>query len=353
MFGVRARERGWDWLPSCPGARGGCERTNSEHHLPEGRDLKPDRLTDMRLVFAGTPSITVPFLNALAESRHELVAVVTRPDAAQGRSKRLVPSPAAQWAQDHAIPVLKPSHPRDPDFIDALRDLAPDCCPVVAYGALLPRTVLAVPPHGWVNVHFSLLPRWRGAAPVQRAIMAGDAESGITIFEVTYELDSGPVYSRWSEPLRPDDTSGVVLDRYAQRGADLLVDVMDCIAAGTCTPQAQPDEGVTLAAKLTSPEVQLDWTQPAAVLDRVIRGANPSPMAWTSWLGQRFRVCLARPTNTATLTPRELRIERARVCVGTGAGDLELVTVQPVGRNPMPAIDWARGVRQLDPRFDL
>ena len=297
----------------------------------------------MRIVFAGTPEVALPSLEALAASRHDLVAVLTRPDAPQGRSRRPVPSPVAAWASEQGIETLKPTSPRDPAFVDRLRELGPDCCPVVAYGALIPSDVLAMPPHGWVNVHFSLLPAWRGAAPVQRAILAGDEQTGISIFDIVPALDAGPVYLREPSPLA-HETSDEVLRRLAVRGAELLVGVLDAIEDGTATATPQPEHGVTLAPKLTVADARIDWTAPALTIDRQIRACNPNPVAWTTHRGQRLKVWLGRAQAGTVLAPGVLDVGRRGVNVGTGRGVLELLTVQPAGKRPMEAAAWGRGV---------
>lgn len=298
----------------------------------------------MRIVFAGTPEVALPTLEALAASRHELVAVVTRPDARQGRSKRLVPSPVAAWAAERGIEVLKPASPREPEFAARLRELAPDCCPVVAYGALIPADVLAIPQHGWVNVHFSLLPAWRGAAPVQRGILAGDDETGITIFDLVPALDAGDVYLREPSPLGDAETSGDVLTRLADRGAQLLVEVLDAIEAGAAVSTPQADAGITLAPKLTVADARIDWTRAAVEIDRLIRACNPNPVAWTTHRGDRFKVWLGRAQAGTVLAPGAIDVDRRSVHVGTGRGVLELLQVQPAGKRPMAAADWGRGL---------
>lgn len=298
----------------------------------------------MRLVFAGTPEVALPTLEALATSRHELLGVVTRPDAARGRSKRLVPSPVAAWADERGIETLKPVSPREPGFAARLRELSPDCCPVVAYGALIPADVLAIPPHGWVNVHFSLLPAWRGAAPVQRGILAGDAETGISIFDLVPALDAGDVYLQEPSPFADGETSGQVLARLADRGARLLVEVLDAIEAGTAVATPQPGAGITLAPKLTVADARIDWARPAIEIDRLIRACNPGPVAWTTYRGDRFKVWLGRARAGTVLAPGVIDAGRHTVNVGTGRGVLELLQVQPAGKRPMAAADWARGL---------
>lgn len=303
----------------------------------------------MRLVFAGTPAVALPTLDAVAASGHELAAVVTRPDAARGRSRRPVPSEVARWADARGVRVLKPEHPRDPGFIAALADIAPDACPVVAYGALIPLRALDVPRYGWINLHFSLLPRWRGAAPVQRAIMAGDRETGATTFRLVPELDAGPVFGTLRRDLDGSETAGELLAALAADGARLMMTTLDALATSVPTPQDAA--GVTLAPKITVAEAELDWTRPAEELDRLIRGCSPAPMAWTELDGVRVRIAYARPTGETGLAPGALRVEKRRVLAGTGTTALELVRVHPHGRTQMPAADWGRGLREPAARF--
>ncbi|GAA2405884.1 methionyl-tRNA formyltransferase [Streptomyces glaucosporus] len=301
----------------------------------------------MRLVFAGTPEVAVPALDALiASERHEVVAVVTRPDAPAGRGRRMVASPVAQRAEDAGIEVLKPARPRDEDFLVRLREIAPDCCPVVAYGALLPRAALDIPSRGWVNLHFSLLPAWRGAAPVQHAIMAGDEVTGASTFLIEEGLDSGPVYGVVTEEIRSTDTSGDLLTRLAFAGAGLLAATMDGIEDGTLRAVPQPEEGVSLAPKITVEDARVDWSAPALRVDRVVRGCSPAPGAWTVFRGERLKLRQVTPAPDRTdLAPGELAVGRNTVHAGTGSHAVELLWVQPQGRKPMSAADWARGVR--------
>src|SRR3954447_3494370 len=217
----------------------------------------------MRLVFAGTPEVALPALDALAASRHELVAVVTRPDAPAGRGRRLVRSPVGAWADAHGIEVLTPARPREPEFLDRLREIGPDCVPVVAYGALVPPVALDIPRYGWVNLHFSLLPAWRGAAPVQHAVLHGDELTGASVFLLEEGLDTGPVFGTLTEPIGARDTSGDLLGRLAESGAQLLVRVLDAIAAGEAAGVPQPHEGVSLAPKLTADDAAVRWSDPA------------------------------------------------------------------------------------------
>ncbi|MGJ7442119.1 methionyl-tRNA formyltransferase [Aquipuribacter sp. MA13-6] len=308
----------------------------------------------MRLVLAGTPEVAVPSLAALVASRHDVVGVVTRPDAAAGRGRRSRPSPVRVLAESHGIPVLAPRHPRDPEFVAALTDLRPDCVPVVAYGALVPRAALDVPTHGWVNLHFSLLPAWRGAAPVQHAIMAGDDISGVTVFRLDEGMDTGPVLATMTERLRPDDTSGDVLDRLATAGAQLLVQVMDALEDGAVEPVPQPADGASLAPKIGVPDARVDLTLPAVAVDRLVRGCTPSPGAWTTLDGRRLKLGPVSPVGPGDersdapaepLGPGQVRVAGADVLVGTATVPVRLSTVQPEGKRPMPAGDWARGAR--------
>ncbi|MFF8954906.1 methionyl-tRNA formyltransferase [Streptomyces sp. NPDC014894] len=301
----------------------------------------------MKLVFAGTPEVAVPALDALiASDRHEVAAVVTRPDAPAGRGRKLVASPVAQRAEEAGIEVLKPARPRDEDFLARLREIAPDCCPVVAYGALLPRVALDVPARGWVNLHFSLLPAWRGAAPVQHAVLAGDEMTGAATFLIEEGLDSGPVYGVITERVRPTDTSGDLLTRLAFAGAGLLAATMDGIEDGALTAVPQPAEGVSLAPKLTVDDARVDWRAPALRVDRVVRGCTPAPGAWTEFRGERLKlVSVGLVADRAGLAPGELAAGKNDVHVGTGSHAVELLWVQPQGKKPMRAADWARGVR--------
>lgn len=294
----------------------------------------------MRLVFAGTPEAAVPALDALVASSHEVLAVMTRPDAPAGRGRRLTPSPVAQRAEELGLEVLKPEHPRDPDFQARLRALEPDLCPVVAYGALLPQSALDIPTNGWINLHFSLLPRWRGAAPVQRAIIAGDEEIGTACFQIVKALDAGDVYRMESMPM-PDATAGELLAALAESGAAQLVEAVDAVAAGE-RPTPQPDEGVTVAPKITVEEARLDFSAAATTLRNLVMGCSPDPGAWCELDGQRFKIYRAAVADPLDLAPGALEATKRQVFVGTGEGTLELLEVQAPGKRRMPAIDWAR-----------
>jgi methionyl-tRNA formyltransferase len=301
----------------------------------------------MRIVFAGTPEAAVPSLDALLASRHEVVAVVTRPDAPSGRGKRLSASPVAQRAAGLGVEVLKPARAKDPDFVARLTELAPDCCPVVAYGALLPQLLLDIPPHGWINLHFSLLPAWRGAAPVQHAILAGDPVTGATTFRIVLELDAGPTFATVTEQIRPNDTTGDLLARLAVSGSGLLVETLNAIETGA-QPTPQPAADVTYARKMNVEDAQIHWTEPADVIDRLIRACTPAPGAWTTFGGERFKISSARVAGHI-LPAGQLEITKRSVQVGTATRTLELGLVQAQGKKPMPAADWARGVTLDEP----
>ena len=320
----------------------------------------------MRLVFAGTPETAVPALDALLASRHEVAAVVTRPDAPAGRGRKVGASPVAQRAAAAGLEVLTPDRPRDPEFLARLREIGPDCCPVAAYGALLPQAALDIPPHGWVNLHFSILPAWRGAAPVQHAILHGDDVTGASTFLIVKELDAGPVYGVLTEPVRPADTTGTLLDRLSHSGADLLVATLDGIEDGTVKAVPQPAEGVSFAPKITPADARVDWKLPAHMVDRQVRACTPDPGAWTELDGIRLKlgpVALdlvdsadrggsggsggsAAPPD---LAPGELQAVRNAVLVGTGSRPVLLGDVQAPGKRRMTAPEWARGLRSGGP----
>ncbi|NYI47561.1 methionyl-tRNA formyltransferase [Nocardioides aromaticivorans] len=300
----------------------------------------------MRVVFAGTPEVAVPALDAIAASPHELVGVVTRPDAPAGRGRKLTPSPVAQRAEELGIPVLKPVHPRDPDFQEALKALEPDCCPVVAYGALIPRSALDIPRHGWVNLHFSILPAWRGAAPVQHSIWAGDEFTGATTFRIVEALDAGPTFGVMTERIRPTDTAGDLLARLAEGGSSLLVATLDGIADGALEAREQPAEGVSLAPKISVDDARVDWTESAVAVDRRIRACTPGPGAWTTLDDERVKLgAVTIEEGVGDLAPGAIRVGKNHVLVGTGTDAVRLGEVKAFGKKQMGAADWARGVR--------
>ncbi|MBO0830266.1 MAG: methionyl-tRNA formyltransferase [Streptosporangiales bacterium] len=301
----------------------------------------------MRLVFAGTPDVALPALDALLASRHEVVAVLTRPDAPSGRGRRVEAGPVARRAEQAGVEVLKPARVGEPAVLARLEQLAPDCCPVVAYGALLPPAVLAVPAHGWVNLHFSLLPAWRGAAPVNHAIRAGDDVTGASVFRIVEELDAGPVFGTLTEAVRAGDTAGDLLRRLAESGAKLLAATLDGIEDGTVHAVPQPPDGVSYAPKLSPADAEVRWDHPALAVDREVRSVTPAPGAWTWFRGERLKLGPVAVADAAALPPGELRVHRGGVLVGTASEPVRLGEVQPQGRRRMAAADWARGVREL------
>lgn len=302
----------------------------------------------MRLVFAGTPEAAVPSLRALLGSAHEVSAVLTRPDAPAGRGRGMRPSPVRQAAQDADLEVLTPQTARDPALHERLAVLAPEACAVVAYGGLIPPALLALPRRGWVNLHFSLLPAWRGAAPVQHAIIAGDEVTGATTFLLERGLDTGPVLGTLTEAVRSDDTAGSLLQRLATAGASLLVASLDGLESGVIEPRPQPAEGISLAPKLSVADARVNWSRPGYAVDRLVRGCTPAPGAWTTFRGVRVKllpVRLATAERDAPLTGGELLVQRDAVLVGTVDGAVQLGQVQPQGKKAMAATAWVRGVR--------
>lgn len=300
----------------------------------------------MRVLFAGTPAVAVPSLNALVEAGFDVVGVLTRPDAPLGRKRVLTPSPVAARAQELGLPVIRAAR-IDDDAVAAIRALNADVAAIVAYGGLIPERALGIPKHGWINLHFSLLPAWRGAAPVQHAVINGDDVTGASTFLLEKGLDTGPVYGTLTETVHPDDTSGELLERLSHSGAVLLAQTLAAIDSGTAS--AVPQSGdVTLAPKLSIDDARISWQQPALAIRRRINGVTPEPGAWTTWEGQRFKIGAAvlRPEVT-DLAPGQVRFTggaQAAAVVGTGSAGLELVQVQPAGKKMMPGADWARGL---------
>lgn len=310
----------------------------------------------MRLVFAGTPQVAVPTLQALlASDRHDVVAVVTRPDRPAGRGRQLATSAVKDVAHAAGIAVLQPQRPGEPEFLDALRKLRPECCPVVAYGALVPLAALEIPVHGWVNLHFSLLPAWRGAAPVQHAVLAGDEVTGATTFLLEEGLDTGPVYGVVTTEIGARETAGDVLGRLADVGADLMLATLDGIESRTLTPRPQPDDGASFAPKLTVDDARVRWSDPALRVDRVVRACTPAPGPWTTYDGRRVKLGLVDIVHDdgGDDAPGAVRVSGGDVLVGTGSTPVRLGQLQPEGRAQMPAADWLRGVRTAGPmRFE-
>jgi len=299
----------------------------------------------MRLVFVGTPAPAVPSLRRLAASTHDIVAVVTRRDAPLGRKRVLTPSPVAAAAEELGLPVLRADR-LDADVTAELAALEPDLGVIVAYGGLVREPLLSTPSHGWINLHFSLLPRWRGAAPVQHALIAGDAATGASVFQLVPELDAGAVFGELARDVPADATAGDLLASLAEDGAQLLADVVAGIAAGTAV--ARPQEGEpTYASKLGDDDGRIRWDEPSAAVLGRIRGVTPEPGAHTTVDGARMKVLAvtAAPADAPVLRPGEMTLHEKRVLVGTASAPIALETVQPAGKGAMPAADWWRGLR--------
>lgn len=292
----------------------------------------------MRLLFAGTPHVAAVGLQELLQSRHEVVAVLTRPPARRGRGRQVHDSAVADLARDAGLDIITD--------VRAAGDLLPevDCCPVIAFGALIPEVMLDVPRLGWLNVHFSLLPRWRGAAPVQWAIRSGDATTGVTIFRLDAGLDTGPILALQEYPIAAVDTHGSLLDALSRIGAPLLVQTLDALEAGAVSMTPQDDEGATLAPKITTADAQIDWNESSVTVDRLIRSCTPTPGAWTTVAGERIRIAPVSITER-DLPSGDVLMEGLHVLVGTADGAVRLTEVQPAGRRMMPAPDWFRGIR--------
>jgi methionyl-tRNA formyltransferase len=304
----------------------------------------------LTIIFAGTPDFSVPSLRGLLDAGHQLAAVYTQPDRPAGRGRKLTASPVKRVALDAGVPVYQPPTLRDADAVDMLRDQAPDLLVVVAYGLLLPKEVLDVPPLGCVNVHASLLPRWRGAAPIQRAIIAGDTETGVSIMRMEAGLDTGPVYLVRRLPIDPRETGGTLHDKLACLGAEALVEALPGIADGSLSPRPQEDALATYARKLSKEEAVIDWNQSAMEIDRLIRAFDPWPVAQTAFSGGTLRLWAGEPSDTAApnLPPGSvIGQSRAGIEVATGDGVLRITRLQPPGKRPMSAADFLNA-RRLD-----
>jgi methionyl-tRNA formyltransferase len=308
----------------------------------------------VRLVFAGTPEPAVPTLQALLTSRHEVAAVVTRPDAASGRGRKITASPVAEVARGANVPLLQPISAKDPQFWSDLAAFEPQACPVVAYGTLLPAEVLSIPQHGWVNLHFSLLPAWRGAAPVQHAIWHGDDITGAATFQIETGLDTGPIFGTLTEAILTNDTSGDLLQRLSRSGAELMVATLDGLESGRVRGVPQPKDGISLAPKISVEDAHVAWRDPAMAIDRQVRACTPAPGAWTQLGEQRVKLGPLRShSDQAELAPGQmLSVSKHEWIVGTGTNPLVLGDVQPQGKRAMRAADWLRGIRlEPDARF--
>ncbi|WP_320414878.1 methionyl-tRNA formyltransferase [Kocuria sp. cx-116] len=302
----------------------------------------------LKVLYAGTPATAVIPLDALLERDDlDVVAVLTREDAPVGRKKVLTPSPVAQRAEERGIPTLKANR-ATAELVEQLRATGADIAAVVAYGALLPRPVLDVFEHGWVNLHFSLLPQWRGAAPVQRALMAGDTMLGATTFVLDEGMDTGDIVGTLTDPLRTDDTAGSVLERLSHSGASLLADSLVAVATGQAKPVPQEGEA-SKAPKLTGAQARIEWNHPAVAVSHHVRGVTPEPGAWTNYNGQRMKIDRVIPTpRVAGLAAGHVEVRDGAVYAGTGSYAVELTRVQPSGKKPMAALDWARGQQRSE-----
>jgi methionyl-tRNA formyltransferase len=301
----------------------------------------------VRVLFAGTPAVAVPSLNALVEAGFDVVAVLTRPDAPIGRKRVLTPSPVAARAAELGIQVMHAARINE-ETMSRISAASPDVAAIVAYGGLVPPAALGIPRHGWINLHFSLLPAWRGAAPVQRAVMAGDDVTGAVTFQLEEGLDTGPVFGTLTETVGPEDTAGELLERLSRSGAVLLTQTLSAIEAGKAAAVPQTGE-VSLAPKLTLEDGRLDWKHPALAIGRQARGVTPEPGAWTVLGGQRIKLDPVRlRPDVPELVPGAVSVQGKSVLVGTGSHAVELTRVQPAGKKMMAAADWARGMASLE-----
>ena len=305
----------------------------------------------LRIIFAGTPDFSVPCLQALRNAGHEVVAVYTQPDRPAGRGRKLTPGPVKETATALGLPLLQPTSLRDPAAIATLREQGADLMVVVAYGLLLPQAVLDIPRLGCVNVHASVLPRWRGAAPIQRAILAGDRESGVTIMRMEAGLDTGPMYLIRRLTLDPRETGGSLHDKLSLLGATALVEALPGIAAGSLVPESQDNSQANYAHKLAKAEAEVDWSQPAVAIDRLIRAFDPWPVAQTQLDGASLRLWGCDLSDLAPPPGAEpgqvIEASKAGILVATGAGVLRLTRLQPPGKRPMSAAEFLNA-RRLD-----
>jgi len=303
----------------------------------------------MRLIFAGTPEVALPALSALIDAGHDIALVLTQPDAKGKRGSGLHPSPVKSFALDHGLEVATPAQASAPDVVERIRALNVDAAGVVAYGQILRPPLIAATAHGWVNLHFSVLPAWRGAAPLQRALQAGDDLTGATTFLIEQGLDTGPVIGQLTETIKPTDTAGDLLDRLALAGAKLLLDSLDALVNGTARPQAQLDDGVSHAPKLTRDDALVRWDLPAHVVDRMIRACTPAPGAWTTLPdGTSAKLGPVTPVDGPATTPGLVKLLEGDVLVGTGGVPVRLSWIQPAGKKALDAREWWRGARWAD-----
>ncbi|HEX5110597.1 MAG TPA: methionyl-tRNA formyltransferase [Vicinamibacterales bacterium] len=300
----------------------------------------------LRIVFFGTPQFAVPTLERLTVSGHQVTGVVTQPDRARGRGQRIVPAPVKDFAVTHGIPLMQPERLRDPSVEATLRSWEPDLGVVAAYGRIIPAHLLTVPSHGMINVHASLLPKYRGAAPVQRAVIAGETETGVTIMRVAEALDTGDMFARATRPIGPDERSETIERDLAERGARLLVEVVDAIAAGTAHAEPQDHTRSTYAPRLTREEGLIDWTLPAADIHNRVRGLSPWPHAYSFLDGHRLIVTTTEPAGDRTDAPPGtiVNVLSDRLLVATGDGrQIAVREVQPEGRRSMAIRDYLAG----------
>ena len=297
----------------------------------------------MKLIFAGTPATAVPVLDKLADA-HDVRAVLTRPPTAQGRSSRLIPSEVETWARSHGVEVLAPEKLKDPTVVTRIREIAPDCVPVVAYGGLITEELLGIPPYGWINLHYSLLPAYRGAAPVQRALLDGCTTTGITIFRIVRALDAGPVFCQREIDVKPTETAGDLLGSLSYVGADAMLEVLDAVANGA-QPTEQGTDGVSWAPKVTPEDARLDMSAPARQIVNRVRAMSPDPGAWAMVGEERFKILRAGLTADPGFEacPGDLRATKKALFCKAQDGWIELVEVQAMGKKKMSGADWARG----------
>ena len=291
----------------------------------------------MRIAFAGTPNPALPTLQALINSHHQLDFVITRPDAAKGRGRVMAQSPVAELAQENGIECIKTNNLSE--ISDRIAQV--DCVVVVAFGGMVPEELLTVPKHGWVNVHFSLLPHWRGAAPVQHAILAGDEITGVTTFQIDSGLDTGPILGHVATSIAPNETSGELLERLSHLGAHLLLQTLDGLEVNMLYSVAQTNDGVTRAPKITSNDARINWSHPALAISRRVRAMTPDPGAWTMCAEKRIKIgSLALETDVRDLGIGEVALRDGKVLVGTGSHALWLKTLQEEGRTMNDALVW-------------
>jgi methionyl-tRNA formyltransferase len=296
-----------------------------------------------RLVLMGSPTFALPTFEALAEE-HEIVGVFTQPDKPAGRGLRPTPPPVKVWAQERGLPVFQPrSLRRDPEAVAQLRALRPEVIVVVAYGLILPSEVLALPPYGCLNLHASLLPRYRGPAPIQAALLQGDPETGVTVMWMTEQVDAGPILGMEREPIHPEDTAETLGARLAQQGARLMRETLRRWLAGEITPQPQDPSQATYCPRITKADGEIDWRRPAVEIERRIRAFTPWPGAYTFWKGRLLKVGSARVRPDLQASPGRVVPVDVRAGVGTGEGVLELQTVQPEGKRLMPIEAFLNG----------